>query len=365
VKALGLIGCGDVAFRTYIPGMLAESDRATVTATYDPIDERADRAAQQFPEARGYSDFDQLLDHPDLEAVFNLTPAPFHASTTRAALDRGLHVFSEKPIAASVAEGRELAEQAKAAGKLLLCAPATMATDRFQSIKSLIEEGKLGNPHLATAQMANMGPAAWREYTGDPAVFYSQGVGPILDIGVYALHGITGLFGPAKRVQAFSGVAIPERDVLIPRLRGQKITVEAADVALIDLDFGGNRFAHVTSSFAVPASNAPAIEIHGSEGSISVSMSGWYDSAGPLDLFSRLGPSGEPGSWQRDLTPPAPKGPPGEHVIEAGPRHFVDCLLGEDEPIPTAEHAIHVLEIILAAGESSASGCAIDLTTTF
>jgi predicted dehydrogenase len=365
VKQLGLIGCGDVAFRTYIPAIQSDSGRATVVATYDPVAERREQAAALFPDATVYADFDAFLHHPGLEGVFNLTPAPLHAETTGRALEVGLHVFSEKPIASSVAEGQALAAQASEAGRLLLCAPATMASDRFQWIKSIIEAGRLGTPTLATAQMANMGPANWRQYTGDPAVFYSKSVGPILDTGVYVLHGITGLFGPAKRVQAFCATAIPERDVLIPGLLGQKIRVESPDIAMIQLDFGDNRFAQILSSFAVPATQAPAMELHGCDGSISISMDGWYDSAGPIDFFARdnspLGVSG----WQRRLFPPQVKGQPGEHLIGAGPRHFVDCLLGEDQPVLTAEHAIHILDIIFAAGESSAEGRAIGLTTGF
>src|SRR5690606_23306899 len=112
----------------------------------------------------------------------------------------------------------DLAERARAAGTLLLCAPGTMATARFQWLKQLIDEGAFGNLTVATGQMGNLGPASWSEYTGDPRVFYSRSVGPVLDLGVYVLHAITGLFGVAKRVQAFAGIAIPERVVSIPRL---------------------------------------------------------------------------------------------------------------------------------------------------
>ena len=89
--------------------------------------------------------------------------------------------------------------------------------------------------------MANMGPAAWRGYTGDPSVFYGPGVGPLLDTGVYALHAVTGLLGPARRVQAFGTVAIPRRPILIPRLQGQEVEVSTNDLVLLHLDFGRPR----------------------------------------------------------------------------------------------------------------------------
>lgn len=358
----GIIGCGDVATRTYIPALEQLTARATVAATFDPIPERAASAASRFPGAIAYASYEAFLDHQGLDGVFNLTPAPLHRDTSEKALDRGLHVFTEKPIAATVADAQALIAYAREKDRLLLSAPAVMATPRFRWLKAIVESGRIGRLTLATAQMANMGPAGWRVYTGDPAVFYKANVGPVLDIGVYPLHGITGLFGPAKRVQAMGGVTIPERDVLIPRLAGQKIAVEANDHMLIQLDFGGS-FAQILASFAVPASKAPAMEIHGTEGTISISMDQWYAADGPVDVMLRdnslLGIQG----WLHGVGSPEALG--GGHLIGTGPEHFVACLLGEAEPVLTGEHATHVLEIILKAEQSAKEGRAFDLETVF
>ena len=103
ITKFGIIACGDVAFRTYIPGILAVADRATVVATFDPLAERAEQAAALFPNATAYTSLDELLGHAGIQGVFNLTPAPFHREMNARALDAGLHVFSEKPLAATVA----------------------------------------------------------------------------------------------------------------------------------------------------------------------------------------------------------------------------------------------------------------------
>ena len=240
-----------------------------------------------------------------------------------------------------------------------------MATDRFQWIKSFMAEGRMGTPTVAVGQMANLGPANWRQYTGDPAVFYKQGVGPILDIGVYVLHGITGLFGPAKRVQSFAGIAIPERTALIPRIMGQKITVETPDVSMFQLDFCNNSYAQILSSFAVPSSQAPAMEVHGSDASLTIWLEDWYNAAGPIDYFQRDPSADGLQGWQKRVSPPSPIGHPGENLIGSGPRHFVSVMEGTQEPILTPEHAIHILDIILSSAESASSGKAIALNTTF
>lgn len=362
---LGLIACGDVAFRTYIPGIEALGNRATLMAVFDPLLERAERAAARFPGCAAYQDLNSFLAHPGLQGVFNLTPANLHTAVNTAVLDAGLHLFSEKPVASTVEEGQALAAKAANAGLTFLCAPAVMATGRFQWIRRLIDGGAFGTLTVASGQMANLGPAAWKEYTGDPGVFYSAGVGPVMDTGVYVLHGMTGLLGPAKRVQAFAGITIPQRTVTIPRLAGQTITVESPDVNIIGLDFGDNGFGQVLSTFAVPGTNGPAMEVHGSLASLSINAGEWYAANSAIDLFFvESGVHGAAG-WHRNSPNPTPLGPPEEHLIWSGPRHFVDCLADGAAPLLTAEHAIHVLEIILGARKSAISGCATELNTTF
>jgi predicted dehydrogenase len=360
---LGVIGCGDVALRTYAPGLAMIGDRATVTAVYDPDRARAellaaDLEARGLPRPRIAPSLEALLLDPAVTAVFDLTPAPFHHDVNMAALDAGKHVFSEKPLAGSLADARTQIDLARLKGLTLLCAPAVMATSRFRWLKERLDAGWLGRPTLAVGQMANMGPASWREYKGDPAVFYAPTVGPALDTGVYVLHAITGLLGPARRVEAFGSVCIPRRQVLIPGREGQVIDVGAPDHLLIHLDFGGNRYAQILSSFATPKSKAPALEIHAEEGTVSIPLEIWYEPNAPVDVWRRDESPLADERWTKEA-PPVPG--PEEHLIQAGPVHFVAVLEGREAPILTAEHAAHVLEIILAAGQSAQEGRAIDV----
>lgn len=358
---LGFVGCGDVALRTYAPGLRPLMGRAAAVAVYDPDPARSAALAVAiealgFPVPRVHSSLGDLVADPGVAGILNLAPAPFHHEINLAALEAGKHVFSEKPIAGTVADAREAIDIARACGLHFLVAPAVMATSRFRWLKHELSAGWLGRPTLAVGQMANMGPVAWRDYKGDPAVFYSAAVGPALDIGIYILHAVTGIFGPARRVEAFGGVSIPHRNVLIPERAGQVVTVEAPDHVLIHLDFGENRFAQILSSFATPRSKAPALEIHAEQGTISISLESWYDPDGPVDLWQRDERPDGVERWTR-AGPPAPSGI--EHLVQAGPAHFVAVLEGREAPILTAEHAAHVLEIILAARESIREGRAI------
>jgi predicted dehydrogenase len=361
---LGIIGCGDVAVRTYAPSLAPLATRATAVAVYDPDPARANLFADELlalglPRPRIAPALDALLGDPDVVGVLNLTPAPFHHEINVAALSAGKHVFSEKPLAGSVADAREQIALAQERGLIHLVAPAVMATSRFRWLKKELAAGWLGRPTLAVGQMGNMGPAAWREYKGDPAVFYGSSVGPALDLGVYLLHAITGLFGPAQRVEAFGDVCIPRRNVLIPGREGQVVEVQAPDHLLIHLDFGNASFAQILSSFAIPRSKAPTLEIHGEMGTVSISQETWYNVADPVDVWLRDERPGTIERWTTAAPPPSPRSP---HLIQAGTEHFVAVLAGEEAPILTAEHATHVLEIILAAGQSIAEGRAVEVS---
>jgi predicted dehydrogenase len=361
---VGIIGCGDVALRTYAPGLAAVADRARVVAVFDADPARAASLAELIasygmPRPRLAPSLDDLLADTAIAGVFDLTPAPLHHAITMAAMRAGKHVFSEKPLASTLAEAQEAIDYARAHDLTLLCAPAVMATNRFRWLKHQLAAGWIGRPTLAVGQMANMGPAAWLGYTGDPAVFYSPAVGPVLDTGVYILHAITGLLGPARRVEAFGGVAIPRRTVLIPDRFGEIIEVGAPDHVLIHLDFGENRFGQVLSSFATPRSRAPALEIHAELGTVSIAQQDWYDLEQPIELLQR----DETMAGGETVTAIMPTGPSrAVNLIQAGPEHFIAVLERAEAPLLTAEHAAHVLEIILAVNQSIAEGRAVHIS---
>jgi predicted dehydrogenase len=94
-------------------------------------------------------------------------------------------------------------------------------------------------------------------------------------------------------------------------------------------------------------------------GTVSMSLENWYEPDAPVDVWQRdERPNGKE-RWQK-VAPPDSSGL--SHLIQFGPEHFVAVLEGAEAPILTAEHATHVLEIILAAGVSMEEGCAVELS---
>jgi len=356
---LGVIGSGDVVFRFYLPALAGQSARVELVGVSDGRLEAAERAASEVrswsPDVRAFDSTEGLLSAARPQAVVNLTPAPAHAPVTSECLRAGAHVFSEKPLAGSMAEADALIEEARRNRLTLLCAPASALTRQVRWLAELVASGELGRPTLASAQVASMGPAAWAEYTGDPTVHYSRDVGPVADLGIYRLHELTAILGPARSVQAAGSIAIPRRTIVAGPRAGGEVEVTAPDHVLIDMEFAGGALGRLMASFATPASLAPWLEIQLTEGAISLSR-GEHSNDGPVSVF-------RDGEWRHGLTIPGPPDP--LPVVGLGIPHFVDCIEGQAAPVLTAEHGRHVLELILAAEQSIADGRRHALSTSF
>ncbi|MFI5258639.1 MAG: Gfo/Idh/MocA family protein [Candidatus Limnocylindrales bacterium] len=385
---VAIVGSGDAAHRHYLEPLRALAARAEIVGCCDRTLAKAERlaaAARGFsPDAVPFDRLDEMLGRVHPDAVFNLTPAPFHAQVTSECLAARAHVYTEKPIAASIADADRLIGEAARAGVLLMSAPASAVPRQVRWLRDVIDSGRLGRPTLVVARCASMGPADWAEYTGDPSVFYGSGVGPVFDIGIYRLHEMTALLGPVRRVAAMAAISIPERTITGGPRAGRTVTVTAPDHVLMTTEFASGALGQLLSSFAVPATQAPWLEIHLTEGSISLAGD-QFAGDGAVGVFLRDGGHGRedaefgsgpleesilhaggdprgPG-WHHGLTPPPP--PDKFPIIGRGVEHFLACASGTERPVLTPEHARHVLEIVLLAYESIADGRARDLETTF
>ena len=287
-------------------------------------------------------------------------PAPRHGAVNQAILDAGLHLYSEKPLASSVLEADRLIATASDRDLLFLCAPGSAATSRFRWLGDVIATGRYGTPTLAVAHHADPGPAAWREYTGDPTPFYREGVGPVFDHGVYRLHEMTTLLGPVRRVQAMGAISWPTRVVRGGPLTGETIQVTTPDHVLIDLEFANGALGQLLASFGTPATKAPWLELHFPMATISFGGQSWDLDAPVSAYLDDDGP--DAGEDWHDLTD-MPVDEVG--VVETGVRHFIACLRGDTRPILTAEHARHTLDITLQAYASIADAASHETETTF
>ncbi len=337
---LGVIGCGNVlsAYRATIDRLRARGAVEVVIACGRESQRAKVRA--ELGDITFSTHAIEAIESPRVEAVLILTSMKEHAWLASTALVEGKHVLVEKPLATTLDEAKALVEVAKRSPGHLVCAPFTILSPTYQTLARRIRNGDIGKPCSARARYGWAGPD-WSEW------FYQPGGGCLFDLGVYCLTSLTGLLGPAKRVMAMTGVAIPEREI-----NGRKIRVEAEDNAQVLLDFGDSAFAVVTSGFTMQQYRNPALEVYGTTGTIQMLGDDW-DTDG-YETFQNSA-----GCWQvfKETRPDWP--------WTDGLNHLVDCIQRGTKPLVAPEQALHVLEVMLKAQQAGREGRALALESTF
>ena len=361
----GILGTGTIATAPigYLVGLMHLKDVVLTIAAADPVVDRARSVAAQYGIPEVYPSLEEMLEKSDIDLVINLTPIPLHGSTSKKILEADKHLVIEKPIATTMADANALIDLAKAKGLTYVVAPPNMLQANRLEAKRLVAEGAIGQPCFARVRSSHGGPAAGN-WPLDPTWFYQKGSGPLFDMGVYGIHDITGILGPAKRVVAFSGITEKERTVRGGPFVGKKIDVTEDDNTLLMLDFGNSAFAVVDGTFNVNAARGPQVEIFGRAGTINLGNT-WQDPNSPaLEIFKLDAAPGVDG-WI------VPRGRgvdnPDRQLYQRAilVKHLAECVAEKKHPILSAEHARHALEIMIKAIESARTGRAIDLETTF
>jgi predicted dehydrogenase len=344
---IGVIGCGSVS-GAYLP-VLSKCAYAEVVSLCDIRPERARKRAEQFKIAHHYPHIDQMLAGEPFEFLVNLTDMQEHEHLNRQALEAGKHVWSEKPIANSLAAGQKLLRTAKEKKLRLWGAPITVQSPQFAFMAQTLASGALGRVAAAHADYGHEGPN-WSSF------FYEKGGGSMPDLMVYNLTSLTGLLGPARYVSAMLSIVTPERDITD---KG-KIEVTEEDNAMVLLDHGKGIISHVQSGFNFfnphghdgSKEQRHTINIVGSSGFMGLVGYDWEPHG--VDLATHEKP-------KLDRHATDAKG----YIWQQGAALAAESLVTGKELLVTPEHALHVLEIITAARQSQETGKRIELTSTF
>ncbi|HTH56175.1 MAG TPA: Gfo/Idh/MocA family oxidoreductase [Cyclobacteriaceae bacterium] len=345
---VAIIGCGSVSNR-YIPHLQTSSLIEIVSLCDIKYDRAVAQNKQYSVNATTYADIDQLLAGVAFDLLVTLTDMQAHGGLNKKALQAGKHVWSEKPMANTYAEGKALYDMAKSKGLRIWGAPAVVNSPQFAFMSKSIQEGKLGKVASAHGQYGHTGPS-WS------AFFYEKGGGSMPDLGVYNMATLTGLLGPAKSVMAMLSIVNPERTV---DDKG-KIKVEAEDNAHVLLEHEKGVISHVMCGFnyfdphghEAGSQALHSIQIYGDKGNLRLIGYDWETNGVVLD-----------NSW--DKPPQLVSTEKGNYVWQQGATVIGESLVNKTEPLINVEHALHVLEIIEAARASSVSGKKIILNSSF
>jgi len=345
---VALIGCGSVSNR-YLPQLLSSKLIEVVSLCDIKYDRAVAQNKQYNVNAATYPNIDAMLKGVPFDMMVTTTDMQVHGELNKKALLAGKHVWSEKPMANTYAEGKALLDLAKSKKLRLWGAPAVVDSPQFAFMNKTIQEGKLGRIASAHGQYGHTGPT-WS------AFFYEKGGGSMPDLGVYNMATLTGLLGPAKSIMAMTSIVNPERTV---DDKG-KIKVVAEDNAHLLMEHDKNVISHVMCGFnyfdphghEAGTQSLHSIQIFGDKGNLRLIGYDWETNGVILDNSST-----EPAKLMSTEK--------GGYEWQEGARVTGESIITGIEPKINVEHALHVLEIIEAARTSSATGKKVKLQSKF
>lgn len=263
VLGVGIVGCGTISSRYF--GNAASFQGIEIRACADVMDAAARRTAEQY-DVRCES-VDSLLRADDIQLIINLTIPAAHFDVSATALQAGKHVYSEKPLAATSAEGRELVESAARLGLRLGTAPDTFLGAAGQAARRALDEGRIGRVVGGSCHCLSHGAESWHP---NPDFLYQEGGGPMLDLGPYYVTMLVNLLGPVASVTAHAATPFATRKIGSGPRSGETIAVETPTTVHCILSFECGALVTFSASWDVWRHGHNNIEIYGEAGSMLV-----------------------------------------------------------------------------------------------
>lgn len=183
---IGVIGCGGIANQKHFPALKNNSDLNEIVAFCDIIEERAEKAAEEYGAegAKVYTDYRDLLANPEVEVVHICTPNVSHSEIAVAAFEAKKHVYCEKPMSHSPEEAEKMIRAWKRSGMQFTVGYQNRFRDEVQNLHESCKAGDLGDIYYAKAHaVRRRGVPTWGVFMDKAA----QGGGPLIDIGTHAL----------------------------------------------------------------------------------------------------------------------------------------------------------------------------------
>jgi len=357
---LGVIGSGVIARQAVFEHLVAfdVEDRVYMAAVCDPVPGRAQEAAEKYGIKSFYLTVDELLDDPNVDIVSVCSPIALHYEHGLKAIRAGKSVHFNKTMCLTTEEATSLIDEAEKKGVKIVASPGMMLWPPNRKIRKAMLNNEFGRVTWAMAGVKGVLFYHLREETRKddgasgnivPTWYYKKpSGGPQYDSTAYALHSMTGVLGPAKRVSCMSGQIMKQFE-----FGDQIIDSEVDDNIMMLLDFGNATFGFIYSALQGEPYHGFTPSVFGTEGSVS---------NGKLNGEPLLGSPAEavmlPNMNLLHIALPQP------HVW-ADLMQLVDWVREGKQSIATAEHARHVIEIIEAGWESASTGKVVELKTSF
>ncbi len=342
---VAIIGVGNIA-ESHIGGY-KNNPNVELYAFCDINEKRLKEMGEKYGVERLYTNKDEMLSDPAIDAVSVCTWNSEHAPCTIAALNAGKHVLCEKPMASSVEEAIAMKEAAERNGKLLMIGFVRRFGNDIAIMNDFKENGFFGDIYYAKATYLrrNGNPGGW---FGDKS--RSAG-GPLIDLGVHVIDFSRYFMGNPKPVSVYGATfqkLFDRKNIKTPK--GYYSTshsdddicdVEDLASALIRFDDGSVLFVEASFSLNLKK-NKGDIEFFGTKGGAKLSPE--------LELYSEMN------DYMVNIDLEAETALSFSGLFENEINHYVDCVINGTKCKSPAEDGIEIMKILMAIYESAKTG---------
>jgi len=324
----GIIGFGRFAEKSIAPA-IRRARNSEVVALQKRSAEEARKKADECSIPLAFSSVDELVRHPDIDAVFIVSANAAHCPGTVAAANAGKHVIVEKPMALSAGEAQEMIDACAANGVKLMVGHMVRLSPLVRRTKELIAAGRIGSVKAARAEFMYDARVSHRKWLIDRAV---AGGGPVVDVGVHCFDTLRYVLGGEPSSVSAAVWPLPT-------------AASTEETAYVSLRFPGGVLASVFCSYTAPYRRV-TLEVIGTEGVITVPDFTAGDRPGRVILTRGKGDApGVPVAEEIEV--------PNLYIEETA--MFTDWILGGPEPELSGSNGLanqRIIDLALTPGRS-------------
>ncbi|MBB4347797.1 MULTISPECIES: Gfo/Idh/MocA family protein [Rhizobiaceae] len=354
---VGILGCGNISTTYFSLSPLFKGIRVLACADLNPAAAEA-KAKEYGVKAQTV---EELLANSEIDLIVNLTIPDAHFPVSKAILEAGKHVYSEKPLTVTLEEGKQLQALAKSKGLAVGCAPDTFLGGAHQLARAYIDGGGVGRITSGTCHVMSPGMEMWHP---NPGFFFLNGGGPILDLGPYYIANLINFLGPVKRVAALTSMANKTRTVTSEPLNGTIIPVETPTNIHALLEFAEGATITLSASWDVWSHRHANMELYGTEGSLYVPDPNFF--GGVVEASGRNKDIQPLKDWDHPFgkaNQDHPNGPRANYRT-AGLADMAVALIEGRDIRCSIDRALHGVDVMTSILKSGAEGNFVATTTT-
>ena len=327
-----IIGCGtigDVHARA-----IMELDGAVLAAVCDFSPERAKEFAARYG-TLAYSDYDELLKNEEIDVISICTPSGLHAKQAIAALSANKHVLLEKPMALNSKDAYSIVKSAKKSNKILSVVFQARYTEGAKRLKSIIENGELGDIILCDMYMKYWRDEEYFKVSKWRGTFAMDGGGALMNQGIHGIDLLHYLLGKPKLISA--------------KVKTLSHNIETEDTAVAAVEYPCGALGIIEAATSTPPGFGRRIEINGTRGYAVLLESTleklFIDGKFIIDEEAKIpdGSATDPSKMKHDT-----------HLLQF--KNFIGAIRGEEELLSNAEDGYNAVNFIEQIYETSKNG---------